>query len=97
MSCNSAGALGLLFVQPQLRGHDAAKEGHFKRVMQHVLGETGAVLELPEQFDQFGMDAVHAHVEGGLFADLAQLDVKLLLDLLDDVLDARGMDAARHG
>ena len=63
-------------------------------MLEHVLGIAGAVLELAQKADQFRMDAVDAAIEGGLLADLADLDVEFLLALFDDVLDAGGMDAA---
>ena len=40
------------------------------------------------------MQPVHADLEARLVAFLAQVDVHLLLDLVDDLLDARGVDAA---
>ena len=89
-----AGALGPFYVHAQFGGHDAGQGGHFQGVLEHVLGVAGAVLELAEQAHELGVDAVNAAVEGGLLADLTDLDVKFLLALLDDVLNAGGMDTA---
>ena len=63
-------------------------------MLKHVLREARAVLELTEQTDDVGMNAVNAGVEGGLFAHFADLHFEFLLALMNHVLDAGGMDAA---
>ena len=88
------GAFGLLLVEAEFGRHDAAQEGDLHGVLEHVLGEAGAVVQAAEQVDDLGVDAVDADVEGGLLADLLQLGVHLALDLAHDLLDARRVDAA---
>ena len=87
------GALGLFDVHTQFGGHHAAQGGDFQRMLKDVLGKGGAVTELPEQADQFGMNAVNARIERRLFADFADLRIQFLLALLHDVFNARGVNA----
>src|SRR5450756_1567172 len=49
-----AGALGDLDVGAQLGGHDAGEMGDLDGVVEHVLAVAGAVLEAPEDSDEFG-------------------------------------------
>ena len=62
-------------------------------MLEHVLREAGTVAELAQKADEFGMDAVHARVERGLFAHFADLHFKLLLAFVDNILNAGRMDA----
>ena len=72
-----AGAAGVLGVDAQLAGHDAAEEGHLQGVLQHVLGVGGAVVQPADNLDYILVDAVHAHVEGGLLAGLLDTGLHL--------------------
>src|ERR1035437_2898246 len=87
-------ATSLLFVQPQLGGHRAADERGFDRMHQHVLRVAVAILEHPEQLDQFGMDSVHADLDDRALTGLANRFLDLLLGLANDFLDTTGMNAA---
>lgn len=62
---------------------------------EHVLREAGTVAELAQKADEFGMDAVHARVERGLFAHFADLHFKLLLAFVDNILNAGRDGCAR--
>ena len=87
------GPLGLLDVLAQFGGHDAAEEGHFQGVLQDILGVAGAVFELADVFDQFGMDGVNPHVKGGLLPGFLEGPLHLLGDLAHYLLNARRVDA----
>lgn len=89
------GALGFLDVHAELGGHHAAQGGNFQRMLEHVLREAGTVAELAQKADEFGMDAVHARVERGLFAHFADLHFKLLLAFVDNILNAGPDGCAR--
>lgn len=64
-------------------------------MLEHVLREAGTVAELAQKADEFGMDAVHARVERGLFAHFADLHFKLLLAFVDNILNAGRDGCAR--
>jgi len=81
-------------VEADLLGHDAGQARHFRRVRQDVLPVTGAVLQPAHQTQDLGMEIVQAQLEGDRAALLAHFVVGLVLDLLDDLLDARRMDTA---
>src|SRR5208282_3448809 len=61
---------------------------------QHVLRVAVAILEHPEQLDQFGMDSVHADLDDRALTGLADRFLDLLLGLANDFLDTSGMNAA---
>ncbi len=94
MSWSRPARLGLLVVETQLHGHDAAQVADLLGVLQDVLGVAGAVLELPQELDDLGMEAVHPGVERGFFPGGADLLFHFLGDLGDDLFDAPGVDAA---
>ena len=73
-------------------GHHAGEPGDFLRVLQAVLAVGRPELHPADQLDQLGMQPVHADLEAGLLAFFLEVLVHLLLDLLDDFLDARRMD-----
>ena len=85
---------GLLHVDPQLGGHRAGEESHLQRMLKNILGKTGAVFELADQFDQFGVDPVDPHVKGRPFAALPDGFLDFLLRLGHDLFDSPRMDAA---
>src|SRR5438552_1407011 len=83
-----------LAVQSELFRHHAAQVRDFQAVLEHVLTVTGSKLQPAEKLHELFMDRVHADVEDGLLAELENVLLHLLLRLLDNLLDARGMDAA---
>src|SRR5450830_775125 len=87
-----AGALGDLDVGAQLGGHDAGEMGYLDGVVEHVLAVAGAVLEAPEDSDEFGRHAVHVRVEAGLFPRFLHGGLDLGLRLKVHLLDARRVD-----
>ncbi len=88
------GAHGDVRVEADLPGHDAGEPRDFGRVRQHVLAVAGAELQPSHQPEDLGVEIVQAELEGDRRAFLAHLLVGFVLDLLDDLLDARRMDAA---
>ena len=87
-------ARGDVAVEAEFLGHDAGEERDFARVVQHVLSVAGAELQASHQSQHFGVEVVEPELERRRFAFLADGFLHLGLDLLDDLLDARRMDAA---
>ena len=81
-------------VQPDFARHDPRQAGHLGRVRQDVLAITGAVAQTPHQAADVRMQIVQSEVERDGFALLAHRLVGLVLHLLDDFLDPRGVNAA---
>ena len=81
-------------VEADFPGHDAGQPRHFGRVRQDVLPVAGAELQASHQPEDLGVEIVQAELEGDRAALLAHLLVGFVLDLLDDLFDARRMNAA---
>ena len=77
MSCSRPRA-GPASVQHFL-GHHAGDEGHFDAVPQHVLAVAGAEVQPAQQVDQPLVQAVDGQFQAGLFADLLDVPLQLLL------------------
>ena len=75
-------------------GHDAREPGDLGRVGQDVLPVTRAELQASHQPQDLGMQIVQAEFKGDGAAFLADLLVGFFLDLLNDLLDARRVDAS---
>src|SRR5580658_4297464 len=88
-----AGALRKVGVEPDLARDQRGQEGRLDRVVEHVLVVGEAVLELPEELDDLGVEPVYVELVDGVLAGLRRREVDLLLRALDELLDARGMDA----
>ena len=63
-------------------------------MLKHVLPVRRAVLEAAEELHELRMQPVNVELEARLLADLADLLEELFPRLLDDLLDAAGMNAA---
>jgi hypothetical protein len=81
-------------VEADLARHDAGEVGHFLRVVEHVLTVARAELQLAHQPHDFQVQVEQAELEGGGLALLERGLLHLGLHLLDDLLDARRVDAA---
>ena len=88
-----AGALRGGGVEPEFGGDHARQVGDFEAVVQDVLAVARTVAQAAEGAHEFGMQVVHAGIEGGLLAGLLDLLVHEALGLFVHFLDARGMDA----
>src|SRR5262249_14888749 len=89
-----ARALGDLGVGTELRGHVGREPGDLLGVLEHVLSVGRPVLQTPEQLDELGMEIRDRKLARGRFPFLADALPELRADLLDDLLDARRVDAA---
>ena len=87
-------AHGDVRVEADLPRHDAGQPRDLRRVGQHVLAVAGAVLQPAHQPQDLRMQIVQAELERDRRAFLAHRLVGLVLHLLDDLLDARRVDAA---
>ena len=83
-------------IKPQFAGHHAGDMCNLDGVLQYVLTVAGTVTQTAEDFDQFGVDAVDAGLEGGALALALDDLLDLSAGLVDHFLDAGGMDAAVH-
>ena len=81
-------------VEPDFLGHDAGETGHFRRVREHVLTVARPILQAPHQPQNFRVQVVQAELERHSRALLADFLVGLVLHLLNDFFDARGVDPA---
>ena len=88
------GARGDVAVEAELLRHDAGEERDLLRVIEDVLAVAGSELQPPHQPQHFGMQIEEAELERGSLPLLADGVLHLGLDLFDDLLDARRMDAA---
>ena len=91
---HEGGSDGDVRVESDFAGHDAGQPRDFRRVGEHVLPVARAVLEAAHQAADIGVQIVEAEVERDGFTLLAHRLVGLVLHLLDDLFDARGVDAA---
>ena len=76
-------------VQADFLGHHAGDEGHFDAVPQHVLAVAGAEVQPAQQADQPLVQAVDGQFLAGVFAQLLDVLLQLLLRGDDDLLDPR--------
>ena len=81
-------------VEADFPGHDAGEPRDLGGVGQHVLAVAGAVLQPAHQPQDLRMEVVQAELERHRRAFLAHRLVGLVLHLLDDLFDARRMNAA---
>src|ERR1044071_2203181 len=81
-------------VDAELDGHERRELRDFERMHEHVLSVRRAIAQTPEKLENLGIDVGEAEGECGGFAFLEQLLVKFLTNLLDQLFDARRMDAA---
>ena len=88
------GADGDVRAEAELARHDAGEERDLLRVVQDVLAVAGAELQPAHQLEHVGMQVVQPQLERRRLAVLADGVVHLAADFLDDLLDARRMDAA---
>ena len=89
-----AGALGKVYVKPQLLSHQACKQRDLYGVPVYVLAVTCPVFQPAYELYQFGMQAEDANFEHRAFARLLYLVVELLLYLFDSLFYAGGMYSA---
>ena len=89
-----AAALGDRVVDAELHGHERRELRDFERVHEHVLSVRRAIAQTSEELEHLGMDVGDAERERRGLPFLEQLLIELLADLLDQLLDARRMDAA---
>ena len=87
-------ALGQLNVRAQLGGHQAGQMADLDGVLEHVLAVGGAVAQGTQGPHELRMDVVDLEVEAGLLAGLEHLGVDLIGGLVEELLDARRMNAA---
>ena len=88
------GTLCLLGIQAEFGSHYGAKVGGFSGVLQEVLTVGRAIFHLTDNANQFGVQAVHAEVDGRALTRLDDFFFHLFLHLGHDFLDACGVDAA---
>ena len=72
----------------------ADEPGRLDDMVEHVLAVARAELEAADELDHLGRQARDADVVRGLLARLADDEVDLGARLVDDLLDAAGVDAA---
>ena len=94
MSCSRPPIFAALTSAPELGGHDRREVARLDAVDEHVLAVARAVLEPPQELDELGGETGDAGLVGRLLAGLADHEVDLGLGLVDDLLDATGMDPA---
>src|SRR5438067_3720350 len=87
-------ALGQLDVDLDLGRHHPREPGDLLRVLEAVLAVGSPELHAAHELDELGMQPVHPDLETGLLPLVLQVLLHLQLDLLDDLLDARRVDAA---
>ena len=88
------GPLGRVHVHAQFGGHQAGQMSHFRGMLQHILPVAGPVFQPAQQLDQFRMDAMDTHLEGGLFPGFLNLLIQFLLGFFHHFLDPGRMDPA---
>ena len=93
MSCISPPRFAIFWSMPISAAIMPARCATSIEWLQDVLAVRGAVVEPAEQVLELGVDAVHADLEAGHLAQLADLVLDLGLHLGDHLLDARRMDA----
>ena len=93
MSWRNAARTATWASRPSSLRHDAGQPGHLGRVREHVLAVARAELQPAHQAEDLGMQVVEAQLERDGLAFLADGLLRLVLHLLDDLLDARRMDA----
>ena len=89
-----AAAPGQRAVQADFVGQHAGDERHLDAVAQHVLAVAGAEVQPAQQVHHPLVHAVDVDLLAGLLAQLLDVPLQFLLRGGDDLLDARGMDAA---
>src|SRR6266542_388039 len=89
-----AGPLGHLDVRAELRRHVGREPGDLLGMLEHVLAIGRAVLESSQQLDELRVQIRNRELQSGRFPLLADLLPQLRAHLLDDLFDARGVDAA---
>ena len=94
MSCRRPPILAIWMSAPSSAAMTAAEAARLDDVVQHVLAVARAVLEPAEELDDLRRQAGHAGFVGGGLAGLADDEVDLGARLVDDLLDAAGVDAA---
>jgi hypothetical protein len=83
-----------LHVSPDLGRHHPPEPGDLLRVLEAVLSVRGAKLHPPDELDELRVEPLDAYLEARPLALLLEVLLHLPLDLLDHLLDARGMDPA---
>ena len=81
-------------IETDFSGHDAGQPGDLGRVREHVLTVTGPELQPAHQTEDLRVQIVQPELERDGRAFLPHLLVGLVLDLLDDFLDAGRVNAA---
>src|SRR2546430_14341059 len=66
----------------------------FRSVLEAILSVRSAELHPPDELDELGMEPLDADLEARPLALFLEVLLHLPLDLLDHLLDARGMDPA---
>src|SRR5665213_991211 len=88
------GALGQVGIEPDLARDQGGEEGRLDRVVEHVLVVGKPVLELPEELDDLGVEPVDVELVYGVLPGLRGRQVYLVLRALNELLDARRVDAS---
>ena len=89
-----SGPLGDLGLGAELGGHVRREPRDLLGMLKNVLAVRGPVLQPPQQLDQLRVQVGDRELERGRFPFLADLLPQLRAHLLDDLLDARRVDAA---
>src|SRR6266508_3445830 len=89
-----AGALGHLDIRAELRRHVGREPGDLLGMLEHVLAVGGAVLQSSQQLDELRVQIRNRELQSGRFSLLADLLPQLRAHLLDDLFNARGVDAS---
>src|SRR6056297_413485 len=79
-------------VEAQLRRDDARQVRHLDGVLEDVLAVAGAEVHPAEELQQPRLDPDHVRLERGFLAALADVGLHVLLGLVHDLLDPRGVD-----
>ncbi len=89
-----AAHLGDLDVRADLGRDDRGQMARLDDVVEHVLAVAGPELQAPQELDDLRGQARDARLVGGLLAGLAHHELDLGARLVDDLLDATGVDPA---
>ena len=81
-------------IEAKLVGHDLAHTSNLNGVVEDVLAVGSAVAQGTQGPHELRMDVVDLEVEAGLLAGLEHLGVDLIGGLVEELLDARRMNAA---
>ena len=81
-------------VHAELHRHQRGELRDFERVHEDVLSVRRAIAKTAEEFENFGVDVGDAERECGGLTFFEELLVKFLTNLLDQLFDARRMNAS---